>query len=166
MTFKGTEQKRKKKQPGLQEEKLSHINIQHVMSGDNDIKHEDVKRPEIEKGSIKKAQTLAICTHGGDDKHQEYKGAVGAEYLPRWASRLLLEITDIRIERVQDTSHDDAVAEGVHHFDIEARLRDQSLSVAQIVFSRHWDVVHPDNDWNSNPMVLVIEFEKVIVDEY
>ena len=78
-------------------------------------------------------------------------------------SRLLLEITDIRIERVQNTSHDDAVAEGAHHFDIEARLRDQALSVAQIVFSRHWDTKHEDlhTDWESNPWVWVIEFKKV-----
>ena len=41
------------------------------MSGNNDIKHEDVKRPEIEiEGSMKKAQTSAICTHRGDNKHQ------------------------------------------------------------------------------------------------
>ena len=41
------------------------------MSRDNCIKHEDVKRPEIEiEGSIKKAQTSAIRTHRGDNKHQ------------------------------------------------------------------------------------------------
>lgn len=78
-------------------------------------------------------------------------------------SRILLEITDIRIECVQDTSHDNAVAEGVRHFDIEARLRDQPLSVAQIVFSRHWDTKNQDRDtdWESNPWVWVIEFKKV-----
>lgn len=78
-------------------------------------------------------------------------------------SRILLEITDIRIERVQDTSHADAVAEGVHHFDIYARLRDQPLSVAQIVFSRYWDTRHQDGfeNWESNPWVWVIEFKKV-----
>lgn len=98
-----------------------------------------------------------------DDEHQEYIGPIGAEYLPIWASRLLLEITDIRIERVQDTSHDDAVAEGVHNFDIEARLRDQALSVAQIVFSRHWDTKHQEHCvmWEDNPWVWVIEFKKV-----
>ncbi len=74
---------------------------------------------------------------------------------------LLLKITGIRIENLQEISHKDAIAEGVHHFEIEARLRNQELSAAQIVFSRHWDVVHPDNNWDSNPMVLVIEFEKV-----
>ena len=41
------------------------------MSRDNCIKHEDVKRPEIEiEVSIKKAQTSAIRTHRGDNKHQ------------------------------------------------------------------------------------------------
>ena len=86
-----------------------------------------------------------------------------AENMPRWASRLLLEIADIRIERVQDTSHADAVAEGVHNFDIEARMRDQALSVAQIVFSRHWDTKHPEHCvmWEDNPWVWVIEFKKV-----
>ncbi len=78
-------------------------------------------------------------------------------------SRLLLEITDIRIERVQDTSHDDAVAEGVHNFDIEARMRDQALSVAQIVFSRYWDTKHQEHHvmWEENTWVWVIEFKKV-----
>ena len=83
--------------------------------------------------------------------------------MPRWASRILLEITDIRIERVQDTSHDDAVAEGVHNFDIEAQLRDQALSVAQIVFSRYWDTKHQEHDvmWEDNPWVWVIEFKVI-----
>ena len=61
----------KRKQPSPQQTELSQINNQHVISGDNDIKHEDVKRPEFEmKGSIKKAQTSAKYTHEGDDKHQ------------------------------------------------------------------------------------------------
>ena len=86
-----------------------------------------------------------------------------ASAMPRWASRLLLEATNIRIERVQNTSHADAVAEGVHHFDIGARLRDQPLSAAQTVFSRHWDNKHQDDDvvWEYNPWVWVIEFKVV-----
>ena len=41
------------------------------MSGDNDIKHEDVKRPEIEiEGSINTGQSSAIRTHRGDNEHQ------------------------------------------------------------------------------------------------
>lgn len=98
-----------------------------------------------------------------DDEHQEYTGPIAAKFMPRWASRILLEITDIRIERVQDTSRDDAVAEGVHNFDIEARLRDQPLSVAQIAFSRHWDTKHQEHCvmWEDNPWVWVIEFKVI-----
>lgn len=43
-----------------------------------------------------------------DDEHQEYIGPVGAEYMPRWASRLLLEITDIRIENNQEAGEYDS----------------------------------------------------------
>ena len=69
--FKGTESKQQKKAARSTETKLSQINNQHVMSGNNDIKHEDVKLPEIEiEGSIKKAKTSAICTYRGDNKHQ------------------------------------------------------------------------------------------------
>lgn len=83
--------------------------------------------------------------------------------MSRFASRALLEITDIRIERVQETSHYDAVSEGVHHFDIEARMRDQPLSAAQIVFSRYWDIKNQEHNvmWEDNPWVWVVEFKKV-----
>lgn len=48
-----------------------------------------------------------------DDDHQEYTGPIGAEHMPYWASRLLLEITDIRIERILDISDTDAIAMGL-----------------------------------------------------
>ena len=70
-TFKGKESKQQKKAAQSTETKLSQINNQHVMSGNNDIKHYCVKLPEIEiEESIEKAQTSAICTYRGDNKHQ------------------------------------------------------------------------------------------------
>jgi len=48
-----------------------------------------------------------------DNEHQEYIGPVGAEHMPRWASRLVLKITDIRIERILDISDTDAKAMGL-----------------------------------------------------
>ena len=51
-----------------------------------------------------------------DDEHQEYTGPIAAEYLPHWASRLFLEITNIRMERVQDITHNDSVKEAAFTF--------------------------------------------------
>tara|TARA_R110002020_G_scaffold389669_2_gene600261 strand:- start:23 stop:769 length:747 start_codon:yes stop_codon:yes gene_type:complete len=48
-----------------------------------------------------------------DDDHQEYTGPIAAEHMPYWASRLLLEVTDIRIERIKDISEADAKAMGL-----------------------------------------------------
>ncbi|AAZ18340.1 hypothetical protein Psyc_0477 [Psychrobacter arcticus 273-4] len=101
---------------------------------------------------------LVKCPYGAVGDILNLQGASSGRMI-----RLGLKITAIRIEQLQDISHKDAVAEGVNHFDIEAPLRDQPLSVAQIVFSSHWDAKQLDDDtgWDSNPWVWVIEFEEV-----
>ena len=99
-----------------------------------------------------------------DDKHQEYKGAISAEHLPRWASRLLLEITDIRIERVQNISGGDACAEGCpkfltrHCFDASKPLADRN---AVSWFAETWKENHSEQSYLSNPWVWVLEFKVV-----
>lgn len=105
-----------------------------------------------------------------DDEHQEYKGAIGAEYLPRWASRLLLEITDIRIERVQHISEADALAMGVRSMSGHAwgcALDKQRAnptgfkSPARFLLGMLWREWHDKDSWDCNPWVWVIEFKKV-----
>ena len=82
-----------------------------------------------------------------DDEHQEYTGPIAAEYLPRWASRLLLEITDIRVERVQDIKLGDSLKEA----------RDGLMDFA----ADYWMPKHGEAAWFKNPWVWVIEFKKV-----
>ena len=89
-----------------------------------------------------------------DDKHQEYKGAVGAEYLPRWASRILLEITDIHIERAQGITHNDSVKEAAFTFYPKQAVPPLSA------FPRYWMAKHGGDAWRLNPWVWVIEFKK------
>ena len=82
-------------------------------------------------------------------------------FMPRWASRITLEITGVRVERLQEISEDDAKAEGsqdahnVMHFSFQSSID----NVYRRNYASLWDSIngkmHP---WTSNPWVWVIEF--------
>lgn len=79
-------------------------------------------------------------------------------HMPRWASRITLEITDVRVERLQEASDDDFKAEG---YPLERALTGGSTD-AFCWFRHLWDSVSkPDCNFESNPWVWVIEFKKV-----
>ncbi|MEX5854803.1 hypothetical protein AB6H27_20090 [Providencia huaxiensis] len=78
--------------------------------------------------------------------------------MPRWASRITLEITDVRVERLQAASDDDFKAEG---YPLERALTGGSTD-AFCWFRHLWDSVSkPDCNFESNPWVWVIEFKRV-----
>lgn len=87
-------------------------------------------------------------------------------FMPRWASRITLEIVNVRVERVQEISHEDAIAEGVDAWietlkDKTADLRPQRLSMKQLAWSYLWDSLNAEaHPWSSNPWVWVIEFKR------
>lgn len=87
-----------------------------------------------------------------------------ADVMPQFASRLLLEITDVRIERVQDISGDDACAEGCpkfltrHCFEASKPYADRNA----ISWSAEiWKEKYGENSYLDNPWVWVIEFKAV-----
>lgn len=82
-----------------------------------------------------------------DDDHQEYTGPIDAEHMPYWASRLILEITDIRIERVQDITLGDSLKEA----------RDGLMDFA----ADYWMPKHGEAAWFKNPWVWAIEFKVI-----
>lgn len=94
-------------------------------------------------------------------------------FMPRWASRILLEITDIRVERLNDISDEDAVKEGLRILPASGRYvvspGDQYFGSASHdaveVFSWLWDSINAKKGypWSSNPWVWVVEFKVVEV---
>ncbi|EMX9222819.1 morphogenetic protein [Citrobacter koseri] len=79
-------------------------------------------------------------------------------HMPRWASRILLEITDVRVERLHDISEEDAKAEGA----TPATYRiTPPGAVYRVGFGDIWRSIYGDENWHSNPWVWVIEFKRV-----
>ncbi len=81
-------------------------------------------------------------------------------HMPRWASRIDLEIVGLRVERLNQISPDDAVSEGIESFAAEHKLTGYWTTA----FSRLWSTIHAadgPNGWDANPWVWVVEFRKV-----
>ena len=77
-------------------------------------------------------------------------------HMPRWASRITLEVTGVRVERLQDISEEDAKAEGVtlkgtSRYDGEARDAFESL----------WCSINGAESWDANPWVWCVSFRKL-----
>lgn len=90
-----------------------------------------------------------------------------ARFMPRWASRLTLTVTDVRVERLRDISEADAVAEGV-----EAGATSRGtmwraygeepncwVETARASFIRLWNSLHGPGAWDANPWVAAISFD-------
>lgn len=74
-------------------------------------------------------------------------------HMPRWASRITLEITDVRVERLNSITESDAEAEGVTDTGFGDLLVDG--------FRYLWKSIYGDDSWQANPWVWVIEFKRV-----
>lgn len=76
-------------------------------------------------------------------------------FMPRWASRISLRITDVRVERLQSISQADANAEGI------AAQSGPWLHHVIADYRRLWGSINGAESWNSNPWVWVVSFERV-----
>ena len=89
-------------------------------------------------------------------ENQKFEGAWRPSiHMPRWASRLLLEITDVRVERLNGISDADALREGCSTASMKSgdNLAD--------VFGRIWSSIYGEESWRANPWVWMIEFKRV-----
>lgn len=82
-------------------------------------------------------------------------------HMPRWASRILLEITGVRVERLQSISGEDAKAEGFDNSQSDAANSIGWFEKPIRAFRRAWENIYGADGWDSNPWVWVIKFRRV-----
>lgn len=89
-------------------------------------------------------------------------------HLKRIHSRLLLEVTNIRVERLQSISPTDAAAEGIHHDDtipfngpwFASPTDSQGCGEPAHAYANLWESINGPGSWDANPWVWVIEFKR------
>ncbi|TKU48589.1 morphogenetic protein [Citrobacter sp. wls757] len=88
-------------------------------------------------------------------------------HMPRWASRITLEITDARVERLNAISEEDARAEGIidggclNCGEPEPCACANPEPDATDAFACLWQSIYGQENWNANPWVWVIEFKRI-----
>lgn len=73
-------------------------------------------------------------------------------FMPRWATRLILPVVDVRPQRLHEISEEDALAEGVERFD--------GPHTARAAFADLWAAVYGRASWDANPWVWAVTFRR------
>ena len=88
-------------------------------------------------------------------------------HMPRWASRITLKVTDVRVERLHDISEQDAVAEGcfkgkasgrVFASEAAMHLGGDEWATARDWYADLWDSINSEDTWDTNPWVAAYTF--------
>ncbi|WP_368083028.1 hypothetical protein [Klebsiella michiganensis] len=115
-----------------------------------------------------------FCQYADDGGHRpEYQDADDnlrhgwrpSIHMPRWASRILLEITDVRVERLNAISQEDAQAEGMELTGWRPTYSDPDSGGEVMTpydnFAELWSSIYGDESWKANGWVWVISFKRV-----
>lgn len=96
-------------------------------------------------------------------------------HMPRWASRITLEITAVRVERLWEVSEADAVSEGVGGITVSdggatrwvnysrPDSKGSAFGDARSSYRSLWDEINGQGSWDANPWVWVVEFKRLEV---
>ena len=84
-------------------------------------------------------------------------------FMPHWASRITLEIAKVRVERLQDISGCDVLAEGVDNGKSNPTMGERWENMQRMAFEALWDSLNAKRGfgWDVNPWVWVIEFKRL-----
>jgi hypothetical protein len=119
-----------------------------------------IKDTTEHRGPINPAYLEAHKNHPGWKDICPYGAPGDTLFVPETEPRITLRITDIRVERLQDISEEDAKAEGVKPLDYAAHHVAAGYG-ARIAFEQLWTTINGPGAWEANPWVWVISFERV-----
>lgn len=100
---------------------------------------------------------------GNDQDFAEFGWQAGI-HMPRWASRIDLEITDIRVEKIQHISEQDIAAEGIQsdaHFLNNFFTMHSEVQSPKDAYRAQWALQYGGTSWEVNPWVWVIDFKRI-----
>ena len=148
----------------------------HVLKDSNGVEHDIVYSAECQ-GYFEWTDEVGFPEYRKDGTEaSRWRPSI---FMPRWASRITLEITDIKVEQLQDITEEDAIAEGIHlcagideegyaHGYHWGPVSDTELlfNSATSAYRKLWDSINgrgrkPGKAWNDNPWVWVISFKVV-----
>jgi hypothetical protein len=123
----------------------------------------------LAKGTPKKQRANAVQYRATGDigPYLRWRPSI---HMPRWASRITLEVTDVRVERLNDISEEDAISEGIEELDgalDEVRLCQRAAAMhtppedSRVWFAELWESIHGEGSWAANPWVWVISFRRI-----
>jgi len=145
-----------------------------AVSGNDRARH-IMTHPRPDRGWLEYA-----ATPRADEPAYKWRPSI---HMPRWASRITLEVTGVRVERLQDISEADALAEGISRLAPPAPPHEWSglnrftlngmgsgfcagsvswnSPTAEALYLRLWEDINGPGSWEANPWVWVVEFKWV-----
>lgn len=117
--------------------------------------------PDVELGEERDGLSIyGVAYRERDENYLDEVKWRPSIHMPRWASRITLEVTDVRAERVQDISIDDILAEGIERDDSDSQYWRENTGHR---FVELWNFINEKRgySWASNPWVWVVEFKVV-----
>lgn len=122
---------------------------------------------DLKRGSMIYTRADGAWHNEGDWIGAPYGKHRQAMHMPRWASRMWLEVTDVRVQRLQDISEADAIAEGISlytdgwHFEPNTEPFVRLVGASAIgMYQWLWNSLHtePCTRWEDNPWVVAYSF--------
>jgi hypothetical protein len=119
--------------------------------------------PAMPPGQWPKESSIWYWADGNPD-YGDWTRPRPSIHMPRWASRITLEIVSVRVERLQDISEADCYAEGIESTEFcEEAERLQPATGAlpgRYAYRALWESINGPDSWDANPWVWVVEFKR------